>query len=240
MQRELQATPPAPYRSSPMQLFSRSHPPATTTAAPATVFGADDKRLLARDAVEMLMTKAERCGCELNRGDAKLILARMALRSYQPGDALSFVDAEKRRQIMFVLHGEARLVAAAKDIRSDGASVFATGSVGDALGLVDMFSTHSSKTIAVAHDALTVAVLSTRAIDELHEHSPQVGMVLMRMLMTELAQLTQEQIRRTVAMSQVARSMMAHIDEEAPATQAQWADSEIPAATVPMPLEAQN
>lgn len=175
--------------------------------------------MLARELIELLLERAERTGLTLSRTDAKCILQHQQLRHYQDGDVFCLFPGVDRGELHLILMGEAHVASSARDLMPQSSPTYSAFQRGALMGVVETFSPRPEPSYVQANDYLVVAVMSAKGMMEMQERHPGVALVWQRMLISELALINAEQRRRAGAMSQVARSMIQHIDDGTAPTQ---------------------
>jgi hypothetical protein len=178
----------------------------------------------ALQAVDCLMRKGSLLSPPLTRVQALSIAAFMSLEHFPPGSMISF-DARDMDtgRMMLVLSGEANIrmrgvspsTAASQYSPLDRtlAKWFNVGE-GSTLGLIHAFSGLSSRFVGQAVTELFVASLTRAAYHSMKQQEPVLALRYTEMVALEVALVALDHEKNILALSQVARSMQNHIDEE--------------------------
>jgi hypothetical protein len=178
----------------------------------------------AQKAQEWLLRKGSMLNPPLIRSEASEMTGFMSLEYFAPGSVISF-DAQSMElgRMMLVLSGEANIrmrgvsssQAASQFSPVDRAQAkwFNVGE-GSTLGLIHAFSGLSSRFVAQAVTELFVASLTRAAYQARKKKAPVLALRYTEMNALELALVALDHEKNILALSQVARSMQDHIDEE--------------------------
>ncbi len=177
----------------------------------------------ATQTLNLLLRKGGLLEPKLSRAEAQGIMAFMSLEHFAPGSVISF-DAQSMEtgRLMLVLAGEANIrmrssLAGTESQYSPldrAQSKWFNAGEGSTLGLLHAFSGLSSRFVAQAVTELFVASLTREAFNIMKKQAPVLALRFMEITAIELALVALDHERRIVALSNVARSMQQHIDEE--------------------------
>jgi hypothetical protein len=172
---------------------------------------------------ELLLRKGMLLKPALTKSEAQGILGFMSLEHFKPGTLITFNSkSEEFARLMMIIVGEAnvRMRRQATEQESNSSLVgraqakwFNVGE-GSTLGLMHAFPGLSSRFVAQTVTELFVASLSRLALQQMKKQEPVLALRFMEITALELALVVLDHEKSLVAMSNVARSMQSHIDEE--------------------------
>jgi hypothetical protein len=172
---------------------------------------------------ELLLRKGMLLKPALTKAEAQGILGFMGLEHFKPGTLITFASkSEEFARLMMVIAGEANIRMRRQSVEQESNSSL-VGKVqskwfnvgeGSTLGLMHAFPGLSSRFVAQAVTELFVASLSRMALQQMKKQEPLLALRFMEITALELALVALDHEKSLVAMSNVARSMQSHIDEE--------------------------
>jgi CRP-like cAMP-binding protein len=160
---------------------------------------------------------------KLTRAEAQDMSGYMVLEHFAPGNLIAF-DAQSMDtgRLMLILVGEANIRM--RGTAAHSASQYSplgraqakwfNATEGATLGLIHAFSGLSNRFVAQTVTEVFVASLTREAFAVMKKQAPVLALRFMEMVALELALVALDHERHLVAMSNVARSMQDHIDEE--------------------------
>lgn len=178
----------------------------------------------AQQACELLMRKGRLLQPMLSQAEAQKMVAFMSLEHFKPGSVITFSSKnDDVSRLMLILMGEANIrmrpqfgetqTSADSPLGRAQAKWFNV-SEGSTLGLVHAFSGLTSRFVAQAVAETFVASLSRIALQQMKKQEPAVALRFMEITALELALVALDHEKSLVALTNVARSMQSHIDEE--------------------------
>jgi CRP-like cAMP-binding protein len=172
---------------------------------------------------ELLLRKGMSLRPALTKSEAQDILGFMGLEHFKPGMFITFNSTnDEHARLMMIIAGEANIRMRKQGFEQErGGSIvnsaqskwFNVGE-GSTLGLLHAFPGLSSRFVAQAVSELFVASISRLTLQQMKKHEPVLALRFMEITALELALVALDHEKNLVAMSNVARSMQNHIDEE--------------------------
>jgi CRP-like cAMP-binding protein len=172
-------------------------------------------------AIVLLLRKGAFLEPQLSSVEARQIVQFMQGEHFSPGHVITFqAQSSETGRLMMILAGEATIrmrnsgQGRTQFSPVDQTSRWFTATEGATLGLIHAFSGLSSRFVAQASTELFVASVSRTSLQTMKKQMPALALRYTEILMVELALVALDHERNLQAISNVARSMQSHIDDE--------------------------